>query len=344
MEKINCNLISKKYDIIIDNNVLDCLKDFTFNRVFIITDDIVNELYSEKIKESLLKINKEALFIVFKNGERSKNLKTVEYIYNQLNQNNITKSDIIIALGGGVVGDVAGFVASTFLRGIRIIQIPTTLLSMVDSSIGGKSGVDMPYGKNLVGSIYKPEAVLINPDFLNTLPKRQIKSGMAEVIKCGLIGDVEIINELEKKNYDIQKIIYLTARFKAQTVSKDEFENNIRMILNFGHTLGHSIELLGNYRKYTHGEAVAIGTVYALKLSIKILNMDKTINERAFKVLRKFNLPIDCSYNIDEMTEIIKKDKKMRGDNINFILLQDITQPIIKSIEISALKELLKEI
>ena len=230
-----------------------------------------------------------------------------------------------IALGGGVVGDISGFAASTFLRGIKFIQIPTTLLAQVDSSVGGKVAVNLDGGKNLVGSFYQPKAVLIDPDMLSTLSERIFNDGMAEVIKYALIWDKELFSELEKDTLDIEKIIYTCVDIKRQVVEEDEFDTGKRMILNFGHTYGHVVESAYNYETYTHGEGVAIGMARITERTEKMGITKVGTYDKIVSILKKYDLCFD-DYSIDKETaaNIMLRDKKSAGGSINYIVLKEI--------------------
>ena len=249
--ELNVNLKENSYPIIIKRGIIknigNYIKDkFEGNKIAIISDNIVYEIYGDDIKESLENQGYDVKSIIIPAGEQSKSFSTLPSIYNELLEFKLTRSDVIMALGGGVVGDLAGFVASTFLRGVPFIQVPTTLLAQVDSSVGGKVGVDLEKGKNLVGSFYHPKLVIIDPEVLNTLSPRMFKDGLAEVIKYGCIKDKELFEKLKKYNdknaliKDIDSIIYTCCDIKRTVVEEDEKDFGERMLLNFGHTLGHA--------------------------------------------------------------------------------------------------------
>ncbi len=255
-------------------------------KAVIITNQTVSKLYSKLIKSQL----KNYPVIVIPDGEQHKNIGTVAKLYDQLADHKISRKDYLIALGGGVIGDLTGFVAATYLRGIRFIQIPTTLLAQVDSSVGGKTGFNLKSGKNLVGAFYQPTKVLIDPLFIKTLPAKEIRSGMAEVIKYGCILDRSFLNYLSlglslgpiikmgqtisRKEF-LETIIEKSCQWKAYVVAKDEKENNLRAILNFGHTLGHALEGAAQYKGLSHGEWVALGMIFASRLSLKLKKIDQ---------------------------------------------------------------------
>jgi 3-dehydroquinate synthase len=252
----------------------------------------------------------------------------------------LDRKSAIIALGGGVTGDLSGFCAASYLRGISFIQVPTSLLAQVDSSVGGKVGINHPIGKNLIGAFKQPELVLIDPETLKTLPEAEFLSGMAEVIKYGLIRDQKLF-ELIKNNVEairsldealLNKIISRCCQIKAQVVQEDEKENSLRAILNFGHTFGHAFEKNTNYKKYRHGEAISAGMVYAGKLSRRMGMLGKEDYHKMVDLFRAFNLPIEVDQNPDETIVAMKSDKKVIGDKQKFILIKRIGQVIISEI------------
>lgn len=312
----------KPYNINFCNNVIDRLKaDFPNRKYFIITDENV-------YKNCKIFSNDENVFII-QPGEESKSFSNYESLSLQLLEKNIDRNSLIIGFGGGVVGDLSGFVASTILRGVDFIQIPTTLLAMVDSSVGGKVAINTKFGKNLIGAFYQPKAVYINIDFLKTLPKRYFTDGMGEVIKYALIYDKDMINYLD----DVEKIIYRSCEIKAKIVSLDEKDNGIRKILNFGHTIGHSVEKYYNFTKYSHGEAVAIGMYYMASLSEK-LGIASNISGFVKDILIKYNLPYELDIPKENLLDYIKKDKKVSNNKIDCILLEEIGKAVIKKLEI----------
>ena len=249
-------------------------------------------------------------------------------------EDGVTRDDVDVAFGGGVVGDIAGFVAATYLRGVKFIQIPTTVVSQVDSSVGGKVGVDLPAGKNLVGAFYQPKLVLIDIAFLRTLETRYFFDGFAEIVKYGCIYDKELFSKLEnivkedhlRKNLmdNMEDIVYRSCEIKKEVVEKDEKESNLRMILNFGHTIGHAIEQYYNFEKHSHGEAVSIGMIDIVNIGEKLGITKKDEIIRIQKLLERLKLPITDNYPIDKITDIMKRDKKSKSDGISFIFLKEI--------------------
>lgn len=324
MNRITLKTLSKTYDIIVGNNILNNAADLyktASKKVFIMTDSNVAPLYLKTVLSGFKENDCLVSSCTIKAGEKSKNLSVVEKIYNLLCENKITKSDLIVALGGGVVGDISGFVASTYLRGVPHIQIPTTLLAEVDSSIGGKCGVNLKHGKNLAGSIYQPECVICDLDVLETLPTSEFNNGMAEAIKCGFIYNKDILKSIESN--DLENVILGSINVKREIVEIDEQEKNLRMLLNFGHTFGHAIERLGDYKLFSHGQAISMGMVLAVKYGIELNITPKACLEKLKALLSKFNLPVECPYNLKQMLTFLMSDKKIRNEKINFIFLTE---------------------
>ena len=328
------DLKERSYPIIIEKGLIDKISEKVKNvykgkKIFILTDENVNKYYGKKVVSALSEYF-DVKLVSLKAGEETKNFNTLPMVYNELLDFNLTRSDLIITLGGGVIGDLGGFVASSYLRGIDFIQVPTSLLAQVDSSIGGKVAVDLERGKNLVGSFYHPKAVLIDPEVLNTLDNRFFIDGMAEVIKYGCIKDkmfFEFLYEMEN-NSDVidnmERVIHKCCDIKRIVVESDEKDKGERMLLNFGHTLGHAIEQYYNYTKYTHGEAVAIGMYEITKISeAKGLTVKGTA-ERIKEILIKYNLPYKMDVNIEDILDTINLDKKKLGKSLNLIILKEI--------------------
>ena len=344
------DLKDRSYPIIIEKGLINRVSEeirkvYKGKKIFIITDDNVNKYYGGKISEELKVSDFEVKLLSLKPGEETKNFNTLPIVYNELLDFNLTRSDLIIALGGGVIGDLAGFVASTYLRGVDFVQIPTSLLAQVDSSVGGKVAVDLDRGKNLVGSFYHPKCVLIDPEVLNTLEDRFFIDGMAEVIKYGCIKDKEFFDYLEKMENNQQLInnmevvIHKCCDIKRQVVENDEKDKGERMLLNFGHTLGHAIEQYYNYTKYSHGEGVAIGMYVISKISEEKGLTKKGTSQRIKDILVKYNLPYELDVNIEETLEAINLDKKKLGNDLNIIILKEIGSSEIYKTTAEFLKE-----
>lgn len=340
------------YHILIENDFNGLISYFEDNfkdkyaNVCIVTDSNVAKLYLKNVCDSLKNINLNVISYVFEAGESSKNSHTVEKLYEVLINNKFDRNDLLVALGGGVVGDLCGFAASTYLRGIDFIQIPTTLLSQVDSSIGGKTGIDFMQYKNMIGAFYMPKFVYINISTLNTLDDVQFACGMGEVIKHGLIKDFNYFKWLEdnvanikaKEEAILAKMVYQSCIIKGNVVEIDPKETGIRAYLNFGHTIGHAIEKLSDFKLF-HGQCVALGMICALKISEKKGLLSNTQVNEAINLIKSFELPFNLSkrefrFNSQEIVNASKNDKKMENGKIKFILLKDIGNAMI-STEIS---------
>lgn len=345
---IHVQIPNREYDIIIAHGLFDRTGEMIRSiskaeKAAIVTDSNVGPLYAERLIKSLQKHSFAVKLITVPSGEKSKSIAMTERLYDEMLDFEITRSDLIIALGGGVVGDLTGFVASTLLRGIPFVQIPTTLLAQVDSSVGGKVAVDLPRGKNLVGAFCQPKRVLIDPDCLQTLPERFLADGMAEVIKYGAIFDKNLFTLLEnipnRENLfaKMEEIIYTCCNLKRQVVEEDEFDTGKRMILNFGHTFGHAIEKEYHYETYTHGEAVAAGMVMACEFGEKTEISQNGCTKRMKEILQQYHLPTDIPISRKSLISAIAVDKKGEGNLINLILLSDIGQAVIQKFEKSQL-------
>jgi len=332
MKTIHVELGKESYDIQIENGLLDRLgaavRTITgAQRIAVITDDTVDALYGDRMEKSLEKAGLVCRRIAIPAGEQSKNLTVLSDVYDQMSAFGMTRSDAVVTFGGGVPGDLGGFAAATYLRGIPFIQVPTTILAQVDSSVGGKVAVDLPSGKNLVGNFYQPLAVFIDPELLHSLPMRFQHDGLAEAIKYGCIRDAELFSLFERMRGDadipahIEQIIYRCCSIKAVVVAHDEKDTGERMILNFGHTLGHAIEKLYGYGTYTHGEAVAAGMVMLTRQTEVLGLTEAGTAERISNVLQKFSLPVRIKASTEALLPQIGHDKKKRGNSITLIIL-----------------------
>ena len=307
------------------------------SRCAVITDSNVAPCYARATHATLAEAGFEAVLITAPAGETSKSLKTVQLCYNQLVAQRFERKSFILALGGGVVGDLAGFVAATYLRGLPFVQVPTTLLAQVDSSVGGKVGVNLKAGKNLVGAFHQPKLVLCDLDTLATLPAREYRSGLAEVIKYGIIYDATLFGRLERQmpallNREPKTLAAVVARcceIKAEVVRQDEAENGLRAILNFGHTIGHALEAISHYGKYLHGEAISIGQVAAARLSVRVLGLRPRDLERITALFRRAGLPTDVRLSDRQRQNLLaamKLDKKVSRGEIKLVLARRIGQ------------------
>ncbi len=331
---------SGEYEILIGRGLLESAGEFISGvipkcKIALITDDIVDGLYSKKIANSLVQCGYSVVKFVFPHGEESKNLDTYGKILNFLAENGVTRTDCIVALGGGVTGDMAGFVSATYLRGIKCVQIPTTLLAQIDSSVGGKTAVDLPAGKNLVGAFCQPKLVLCDVDTLNDLPAEIYQDGMGEVAKYALL-DKKIYSLIEKGNYNIEDLIFLCVDYKRQIVEKDEFESGLRRLLNLGHTPAHGIEKLSNYT-IPHGKAVAMGLNIIVNNAFKHGYIDEKNQNEMLSVINKCAGEMSLPYSVKDICESALTDKKRSGDNITLIMSYGIGDARAIKVEISKL-------
>jgi 3-dehydroquinate synthase len=333
---IHVPLGNRSYDIKIAPGLIDrlgreCARLKLAARCAIITDTNVGKRYAKAAFNSLATAGFSPALIIVQPGEAAKSLKTVQSCYDQLAGHRLERKSFIVALGGGVVGDLAGFLAATYLRGLAFVQVPTTLLAQVDSSVGGKVGVNLKAGKNLVGAFHQPKLVLCDLDTLKTLPDREFRAGLAEVIKYGIIYDGKLFAQLERNmpkllECDSKALAVVVARcceIKAEVVGQDETEKGLRAILNFGHTIGHAIENISGYGKFLHGEAISIGQVAAAKLSHAVLGLPERDVERIENLFRRAGLPVRTRLNSSKRQKLIaamRLDKKVSDGEIKFVL------------------------
>ncbi|MEC7833116.1 MAG: 3-dehydroquinate synthase [Pseudomonadota bacterium] len=335
MKKILFKIKDDAVPVLIGSDILKKINYLNYIRnkdVVIITNKTVANLYLKKVKNALKNFTVDSY--VIPDGERFKNIETLKKIHNFLIKKNYDRQLTIIALGGGVIGDLSGFASDTFLRGVDLIHIPTTLLAQVDSSIGGKTGINHKNGKNLIGSFKHPNAIIIDTSFLSTLPKKQFISGLAEVVKYGIISNKPFLKWLNKNcsrilNYnekDLLKIVSVSAREKISIVKKDEKEKNIRAFLNFGHTLGHAIESTKNYKGILHGEAISIGMVFAAAISVEKSTLTISDFNLITETIQNLNLPISLpkKVSINKIINHLNFDKKKKQGKNNFVLLKSI--------------------
>lgn len=331
--ELTVNLGNNSYPIYIEPGILANAQQYIspiFNgrRIMVISDDNVFALYGERLLRSLPSY--ECSSLVLPHGELTKSFQTLPQIYTAMLKENLTRSDLVIALGGGVIGDLVGFAASTYLRGVKLVQIPTSLLAQVDSSVGGKVAVDLPEGKNLVGAFYHPRLVLIDPDVLSTLPQRFITDGMGEVIKYACIRDSSLFGILSSCGSfsslkpQLPSIISRCVNLKRMVVENDQFDMGERMLLNFGHTLAHTIEQYYHYGRESHGEAVAIGMYQITLLSEKCGLTKPGEAKRIHEILNSYGLPVKCGVPIESLTSTMRLDKKNLDSRLNVILLHEI--------------------
>lgn len=331
---------SRDYDVIIGSGLLSeagkHLKEFCPNGIAaVITDDIVDGLYYKTLEQSLAENGITAIKYVIENGEKSKNAENFIGILNFLASNHFTRTDTVIALGGGVVGDLAGFAAACYLRGIGFVQIPTTLLAMVDSSVGGKTAIDLDAGKNLAGAFYQPQIVLCDYSTLDTLPEDVFADGCAEVIKYAVLGDEELFEHLSLngRNFDREQVIAACVGMKRDIVGEDEFDRGMRQLLNLGHTLGHAIELCSSY-SIPHGKAVAAGmaTVAAAAAANGVCSNECAQNIK--DIVARFSLPTDTDFDGAQLYDAMLSDKKRSGGTITLVIPEKIGKCCLKKLDL----------
>ncbi len=309
-------------------------------RILIISDDNVAALYIEKVKLSFESAGFEVLSFVIPHGEESKSAENLIAILNFAAENALSRMDTFVALGGGVVGDLCGFAAAVYMRGTNFIQLPTTLLAAVDSSVGGKTAIDLDAGKNLAGAFYQPKLVLCDTKTLDTLPDEEFSNGMAEVIKYGMFCDEELLDSLTEGNKDIEKIIARCVEIKARVVESDEFDKGERMFLNFGHTVAHAVEALSGY-KTPHGSAVAIGMAVITKACIANGICQSEALDILIPLLKKYNLPHECVYGAEEVYNVTLKDKKNAHGTITLVLPTAKGKSKLEKCDYNKLKEII---
>ena len=340
MRIVNVPLGPRSYQIKIGTGLLsrlgrECARLKLGNRCAIITDTNVQPRFGKQAQQTLSRAGFDPALITMPAGERAKSMRIVERCYNQLAAHRLERKSFIIALGGGVVGDLAGFVAASYLRGIPFVQVPTTLLANVDSSVGGKVGVNLKAGKNLVGAFYQPRLVLCDLDTLRTLPEREYRAGLSEVIKYGIIYDAKLFERLEgdlpkllaRHLPTLAAVVARCCEIKAEIVREDETENGVRAILNFGHTIGHALEAISHYGKYLHGEAISIGQVVAGRISASILGLPEKDVERIRRLFKRAGLPICVKLSGPQGKRLLaamRLDKKVSAGEIKFVLARRI--------------------
>ncbi len=342
--------VGKGYDIFIQKGILnDCgryIKTVSqAKKVCVVSDTNVYPIYQNSVKKSLQENGFEVVSYVFKAGEASKTIATVMEMVECMAQNDFTREDLVVALGGGVCGDMAGFAAAIYLRGIEFVQIPTSLLAQVDSSVGGKTAVDLPQGKNLCGAFHQPCLVLIDPNTLQTLTPKYFSDGMAEAIKMGCIKSKRLFEKIEQQNANeiIEEIIFECVSLKAEVVQQDEKERGERALLNLGHTAGHAIEKLHGFTTISHGEAVGIGMVLIAKAGEKNGITEKGTANRIVNVLQKYHLKTEDTHSLTEIITAMNADKKRTANAIRLILLHEIGDSLIQPIHKEEILNFFKE-
>ncbi len=358
MKRVKVDLGERSYDICIKKGLLTQLEDVLGKlelgkRGVLITNGTVGSLYGKTVKAGLEKIGAHVETLSVREGEEAKTLRCAEDLFRQMMDAKLDRSSFVVSLGGGVIGDLAGFVASAYMRGIDFLQIPTTLLAQVDSSVGGKVAVNLLQSKNLIGAFYQPRMVLIDTKVLGTLPDREMRAGLAEVIKYGIIKDADLFDYLEKniaklmdRDAEVLKaVIARSCQIKADVVQKDEREAGLRAILNYGHTIGHAIEGACRYKRYVHGEAIAIGMACAAAISHRMSHCSKECEERQTALLQEAGLPVHARWA--QPREVYKNlfgDKKARGGVLRFVLSRRIGEVFVSDkVGESLIKEVLHE-
>ena len=323
---------ANSYDITVERGALQRAGELLKlgRKVLIVTDDGVPFRYSDKIASFC----KEPYVVTLPQGERNKCMSTYMRLLEKMVENNFTRNDCVVAVGGGVMGDLAGFVAASYMRGIDFYNIPTTVLSQVDSSVGGKVAIDMGSYKNIVGAFWQPKTVIIDPNVLSTLSFRQQHNGLCEALKMGLILDDHLVSLFEQETLDIDTIITRSIELKRDVVQQDERESNLRKILNFGHTIGHAIESAYGLNTYLHGECVAMGMLFFIE--------DKTLKQRVLNIYKKLDLPQVPDYDTATLLEYVTHDKKSNHNTVSTVLVEQSGSYIIKELSFKEIQEVLE--
>lgn len=353
LKTVRVQLKERSYEILIGAKTLQRLglrlKEFRPSKIAIVSNKTIFPLYKDAVLNSMNEHGLTPEVFLIPDGEEYKDLVWASFLYGELLKKRFDRDSLLVALGGGVVGDLTGFAASTYMRGIKYVQVPTTLLAQVDSSVGGKTGVNHELGKNMIGTFYQPSLVLIDTDTLKTLPQREFSAGMAEIIKYGVIADREFFDLLKADAKDILsrgsriiKVIKRSCEIKARVVSEDERESGLRAILNFGHTIGHAVETATEYKRFLHGEAIAIGMCAASKIAVKMGLLKEKDAERIKHLVKLYKLPVDVpkDINASEILSAMEIDKKVKDGKIRFILPESIGKV---RIEDSVTREVIRE-
>lgn len=350
MKTVHVNA-SVNYDIIIEKGSLNKVGAYASSvfkrgsKAAVITDDTVASLYLDQVVQSLSAAGYTVVSYIFPHGEDSKSAETLFRVYDFLIEEQLTRSDFIVALGGGVVGDLAGYAAATYLRGIRFMQIPTTFLAAVDSSVGGKTAINIPAGKNLIGAFWQPSLVVCDTETFKTLPAVTFADGVAETIKYGMISSAPLFERMEQGNImpEIDEIIAHCVSIKRDVVEQDEHDKGLRMILNYGHTLGHAIEKVTNH-SVTHGQGVAMGMLLIAKLGEKLGYHSSALTQRLEVCIRSYGLPTHYEGSVAELGEAVLHDKKRSGSSIRLIFVKEPGSAEIISLDVNQFLQLLREV
>jgi 3-dehydroquinate synthase len=356
--RLNLSRPDRSHDVVVERGILRRLHQELrqlgdLSRIGVVTDDIVRPHVAEPLQTELRGRGMETVLFSFPAGEKTKSVETVLDLCQGLLANGFDRHSMLLAVGGGVVGDITGFAAAIYLRGIRYIQVPTTLLAQVDSAIGGKTGVDLISGKNLIGSFHQPLLVVIDPDVLATLPREVMREGFAEVIKVALVADpnlLELVEDhgaalLDPLHRELEEVVLRACAAKCRVVSEDEQEAGLRRILNFGHTVGHALEAASGYA-LSHGRAVAVGMAAAIRCSERWSGLERAQATRALKVIERLGLStkIPPAVELEAVLASLERDKKIQGEVCHFVLLGKIGSPVVKEIPIRDLRRELDEI
>jgi 3-dehydroquinate synthase len=345
MKTLEVDLGNRSYPIYIGSDLIDHSELFSAcdkaTSIYIVTNTTVAPLYAERLKKTLEKLGKPVITIILPDGESYKDWKNLQLIFDGLLKFGADRQTMLVALGGGVIGDMTGFAAASFMRGIRFIQVPTTLLAQVDSSVGGKTGINHPLGKNMIGAFHQPAAVIADLNTLKTLPARELSAGLAEVVKHGAIADAEFLSWIESHaqallacdTIAMAHAVLRSCEIKSAVVSADEREGGIRATLNFGHTFGHAIEAGMGYGAWLHGEAVACGMVMGADLSRRLSFITQDEVNRLTKIIQSMNLPTNPpKFGAQRFMELMQVDKKTEGGQIRYVVLEKIGKAQIKSV------------
>ena len=339
---------SREYDVLIGRGLLDRLGETVKSTTkaqtaVVVAGDIVSPLYGARAMASLEAAGLRTLSCVLPHGEQHKTLETYGGLLRFLSENRLTRTDVLIALGGGVTGDLTGFAAATYQRGMPYVQVPTTLLAAVDSSVGGKTAVDLPTGKNQVGAFYQPSAVLCDPDLMDTLPESEFRCGTAEVIKYGMLGSRDFFESLERHGVRdrLKDVICTCVRMKRDIVHEDEFDRGQRQLLNLGHSFGHAVEACSRF-SILHGEAVAIGMAIITRAAVRRGDCPPEALDRLLALLQRCGLPTETDYSADELFAALGTDKKLTGSTMHLVIPEDIGRCRIEAMPLAEAKELLR--
>ena len=359
MTRVSITLPPRSYDAIIQNGVLrqaGALLQDLFpgrKRCFVISVPAVSRKWGRVLSASLTSCGWETKSVLMQDGERFKSLSTVEQLAEKLSRAGADRSSVLLAFGGGVVGDVTGFLASVYMRGVEVVQVPTTVVAQLDASVGGKTGVNLKAGKNLVGTFHQPRVVLIDPQVLSTLPQREFRSGLYEALKCGVIGNPELFERMERNgekilNRDAAELEYLiseSVKLKASVVSADERENGLRRVLNFGHTIGHALESQTSYKYFLHGEAVAWGMIAACIIAAAVKKTDRPTAQRISKATVALGPLPTVEVNPGRILRSLQADKKTKNGVVHFVLPREIGQvEIVNTVPQSVVLEAVKQL